>query len=384
MNSWHIAVQLLRRSLWSKKGIIVYLIVPVLVVSFIMQFTLSETTHNYLVYYTDQDGTASSQLLVKELSAKQGFTFSQENNTDSIKNKLIEPTSTAAIIIPKGWEEGLMEGQAPQVELLQLKSTQASVSLTLVLNQLVEQLQSTVNALKHTGFTGSDLTDALNKTVQEMGFEKVKGSVAGPANKSLSGLGTFVGFILLFILSLGNSVVSLILDDRKQKTMARMFTAPVRASEIAFGNFLGGWLVGSLQIALILVMTKYVFKGDLNISFLDQFIVLECFLLAALGLASTIAGLVRNANNVGAANMLIIIPSCMLGGCFWPVSIMPDFMQKVANFIPQYWAIDAFTRLSEGQGLSDIGLNLAILGLFAVILISLGSVVLKPGDTRAA
>jgi ABC-2 type transporter/Polysaccharide lyase family 8, N terminal alpha-helical domain len=118
---------------------------------------------------------------------------------------------------------------------------------------------------------------------------------------------------------------------------------------------------------------------DLNISFLDQFIVMECFLLTALGLASTVAGLIRNMNNVGAANMLIIIPSCMLGGCFWPVSIMPDFMQKVANFIPQYWAIDAFTRLSEGQRLGDVGQNLAILGLFAVILISFGSVILKPG-----
>ncbi|MEV2418947.1 hypothetical protein ABNE98_14000 [Paenibacillus larvae] len=66
------------------------------------------------------------------------------------------------------------------------------------------------------------------------------------------------------------------------------------------------------------------------------------------------------------------------------MSIMPDFMQKVANFIPQYWAIDAFTCLSEGQRLGDVGLNLAILGLFAVILISFGSVILKPGDTRVA
>ncbi|MDT2194054.1 ABC transporter permease [Paenibacillus larvae] len=112
---------------------------------------------------------------------------------------------------------------------------------------------------------------------------------------------------------LGNSTVSLILDDRKQKTMARMFTAPVRSSEIALGNFLGGWLVGTLQIALILVMTMYVLKVDLNISFLDQFIVMECFLLTALGLASTVAGLIRNMNNVGVANMLIIIPSFMLG-----------------------------------------------------------------------
>ncbi|AQT83792.1 ABC-type transport system involved in multi-copper enzyme maturation, permease component [Paenibacillus larvae subsp. larvae] len=117
-------------------------------------------------------------------------------------------------------------------------------------------------------------------------------------------------------LLLGNSTVSLILDDRKQKTMARMFTAPVRSSEIALGNFLGGWLVGTLQIALILVMTMYVLKVDLNISFLDQFIVMECFLLTALGLASTVAGLIRNMNNVGVANMLIIIPSFMLGGCF--------------------------------------------------------------------
>jgi ABC-2 type transport system permease protein len=28
----------------------------------------------------------------------------------------------------------------------------------------------------------------------------------------------------------------------------------------------------------------------------------------------------------------------MLAGCYWPLEIVPDYMQKVALIFPQYWA----------------------------------------------
>jgi ABC-2 type transport system permease protein len=72
----------------------------------------------------------------------------------------------------------------------------------------------------------------------------------------------------------------------------------------------------------------------------------------------------------------------MLGGCFWPVSIMPDWMQKLSNFVPQKWAIDAIERMATGQRLADIGMNLGVLTLLAVILIGIGSVILRPEEAE--
>ncbi|MNI27117.1 ABC-2 family transporter protein [compost metagenome] len=73
----------------------------------------------------------------------------------------------------------------------------------------------------------------------------------------------------------------------------------------------------------------------------------------------------------------------MLGGCFWPVYVMPEWMQKIANFVPQTWVIDAIERMSSGSGLGDVMLHVGILSLFALILLGVGSVILKPGEAEA-
>jgi ABC-2 type transport system permease protein len=106
-------------------------------------------------------------------------------------------------------------------------------------------------------------------------------------------------------------------------------------------------------------------------------------MMVSLGLASTVAGLIRNGQNAAMINSMIVTPTCMLGGCFWPLAIMPEFMQKIANFIPQKWAIEAVEIAATGGTLSDIALPLAILSLMAVILLAVGSAVLRPSERGA-
>ncbi|MNC77213.1 hypothetical protein D3C75_1291160 [compost metagenome] len=79
-------------------------------------------------------------------------------------------------------------------------------------------------------------------------------------------------------------------------------------------------------------------------------------------------------------NALILTPTCMLGGCFWPLSIMPEYMQKAANFTPQKWAIQAVDIAATGGGWNELWLPFAVLGLMAVILLALGSATLRPNE----
>jgi len=51
----------------------------------------------------------------------------------------------------------------------------------------------------------------------------------------------------------------------------------------------------------------------------------------------------------------------MLGGCFWPVDIMPGPVKALADFMPQKWALDAISKIQYGGSLYDIRLNIAIL-----------------------
>lgn len=103
-------------------------------------------------------------------------------------------------------------------------------------------------------------------------------------------------------------------------------------------------------------------------------------MLVSMGLASTVAGLIRNPKNANMLNSLVIMPTCMIGGCFWPISFMPDYMQRLANFVPQKWAIQAVETISAGGTLSDITLPLLILFGMAAILLTVGSAILRPSQ----
>ncbi|MNG33860.1 hypothetical protein D3C84_1202060 [compost metagenome] len=60
--------------------------------------------------------------------------------------------------------------------------------------------------------------------------------------------------------------------------------------------------------------------------------------------------------------------------------MMPEYMQKLANFIPQKWVLEAADRLSAGGGLSDIAIPVVILALFALVLLAFGAAVLRPNQ----
>jgi ABC-2 type transport system permease protein len=189
-----------------------------------------------------------------------------------------------------------------------------------------------------------------------------------------------IGLSLMFLMMLINQSVAVIAEDRRTQTMARVYAAPVRSFDIAAGNFIGCVLIGTLQVLAIAALIRFGFGYDFGVPAWMQIVIMECFILASLGIASAVAGFIRNTRQLNIINTLIITPTCMLGGCFWPIDIMPPFMQKLANFVPQKWAIDAMTSGGAGETLAGIALPLGILLLFAVVLLGFGAAVLRPAQ----
>jgi ABC-2 type transport system permease protein len=68
-----------------------------------------------------------------------------------------------------------------------------------------------------------------------------------------------------------------------------------------------------------------------------------------------------------------VASTCMMGGVYWPLDIVPKVMQRMAQFVPQKWAMDGFTEIiARGGSLSDIILPVTILLGFAVVFIGVG------------
>lgn len=384
MNSLYIALNMLKRTLGQRKGLFIYIVIPTFVISLIIALAGQAPTRVVTIAYMNQDQGNLGKHLVQELSLRKDYILKEMSHADMLKEHVIKQQADAAFIIPANFSDSLYKGNVPQVQMYQLSVSEASFTLKLHVDSIVGELKQTVSSLQAASLQGAVLQSAVEKTLAQMEKHQVKAAVTDLNLYVNPGLSTIIGFMLMFMMSLINSTVSIIMEDRKQMTMARIYTAPVRSFEIVMGNFMGSFLVGSLQILLILSITRYILQFDYHLPFVSQLVIMEFFLLASMGIASAVAGMVKNSSNITSLNTLIITPTCMLGGCFWPVSIMPDWMQKLSNFVPQKWAIDAIQRMSMGQGLMNVLLNLGVLALFAIILLGIGSVILRPEKAEAS
>jgi ABC-2 type transport system permease protein len=371
---------MIRRTFGSIKGIAIFLLAPALLIALVISILGYSSGELPAVAYVDADRGGLAAHIGRELEHSGSFALVRADSAEVARASVSDRKTDAAVLIPESFSERILRGESPDIELVQMKVDEGTFSLKLQLEQAVRGIVQSVGYSKQAGMSGTE----LRKAVEQVLAQREKGQIGiQKTDYKLSvnpAVGTATGILLMFILTLVNSSVSSIVDDRTNRTISRIYTAPVRAIEIAIGNFAGGIALGTLQTVIVLLFSRYVLGFDYGVGFWLHLLVIEFFLLAAMGIGCAVAGLVKNPNHLGSINSLVVTPTCMLGGCFWPVEMTPDFMQKLANIVPQRWAIDALQKLAAGESIAGVSLNLAILTLFAIVLLGFGSAVLKPGE----
>ena len=382
MNSYFIAMNVLKRTMGQKKNLFTFLILPALIISLIIGLLGKQATTELRVHYVNADKGQLAKVLLQELANKPNYKLIEVNNLEVLKEQVISKKTGASFSIPESFSEQILAGSSPKVDLFQLNISEASFVLNLNLELAIVRMEQSVQSVKARGIAGPELLTTIEKLFTEQHKQKVKATITDFKLYPNPLVFLTTGLLLMFTMGLINSSVSIIMEDRKQMTMTRIYTAPVRAYEIALGNFMGSFIIGFLQIVIVLIISRYVMGFDYGLPFGSHLIILLFFMLASLGIATTVSGLAKNSNVIGMINNLIITPTCMIGGCFWPIEIMPSFMQKLANFVPQKWAIEAIQNLASGQTLAQNSIQIAVLTLFAIILLGFGSVVLRPSEAE--
>lgn len=383
MNSIYIAGLFIRRMLGSPKAILSRIVIPVIVISAIIGLTSTKTSSDVRIAYLNEDQGTFGQHVLAGLKVKQHGEWIPVTDMESLKQQVIGHQVNGAIRIPSSFTSSISAGKDVRIEVYGLNQSKEMVMLTQNVDAQIQRLEQSVH----------QISEAANASDPAMLLEQLLVQQEKPAIQLVEDKGSLntnpyfssiVGIMMLFLMVSSNGGIYMVMEDRINRTMQRMFAAPVRAWEITLGNFIGSVAIGTTQISVILLFTRYNIGFDYNhIPLWVLFIILEFFLFAALGISSAVAGLVRDVKSLGNINSLVVTPTCMLGGCFWPVAIMPDFMQKLANFVPQKWAIDAIMKLADGNSLRTISMHMVILLMFAVLLLSIGAVILRPSQKGA-
>lgn len=343
-NIVNIALNVIRR-LSKEKSMLLYLIVfPILASVLVVAITGNTKQQNVGVVHSDFSGGFIEYMR----------TIPQYNikliDEASIEAQLLEK-SLNMVIVYKGASAGFKGGQLDKPFILYSNDN----------NEGLLELEGILTAFLSNSNPASKAPDADNN------FEISSGRMA-------------LGFLTMMMLMFISNTVGMILEDSKDKTLMRTFSGPIKGIHYATGHLITNFIIGSVQIAMFIFVTKYIVKVDWKIPFLQVFSIMMVFLITVIGLCVGLTGITKNQQQLSVMNTMITVFTCLLGGSFFPSTLMPNFFQRLALLTPQRWIMEAYDKLASGGGLQDIQMNLLILMLFAFVFFSFGVKTLRPTE----
>ncbi|SDL91950.1 ABC transporter permease [Sediminibacillus halophilus] len=169
------------------------------------------------------------------------------------------------------------------------------------------------------------------------------------------------GYTVMFTFFIMISILITFIKDRERGMVARIASTPISVSSYFLGKWIPFMIIVLLQIAVLFLFGVLVY--DLPLGDPTALIVMslfQAFLATSWGLAMAV--LVKTENMGIALTQIIALGGALLGGLWMPIEIMPDIMQTICKFIPQYWGLEGYKEiiLHDG-GVLDIWQPLAIL-----------------------
>lgn len=191
-----------------------------------------------------------------------------------------------------------------------------------------------------------------------------------PQGTTQSSPGMLVMFSLFFLTS-GGAVV--FIEERNTGTLRRLLVTPTSKSSILLGKFLGIYITGLLQIVALILSGIFLFNVNWGQSPAALSLVVFTFALAATSLGILMASFVNTQSQANRLLSLVIMAISALGGAWWPLEIVPNWMQTVGNAFPTAWAMNGFHDIiSRGLGIEAVLPEAGLLVAFAAFCLTLG------------
>lgn len=259
------------------------------------------------------------------------------------------------LTIPAGFEEALRAREKIKLDLFERKNAnpEGTFAAQVAVNRAVIRL------LAGEAFGGMEpAQDRIRISSSWAGVRKV------PSGLEQAIPGYLVMFVMMSTLIYGSAGLA---AERKIGTLARLATTPVSKAEMILGKLAGRALIAILQVAVFIVMGTTFFRISWGGSPAGLVAVLSTLVLCAGALGLLGGTLFKSPDAAAGIGVVISLVMSALGGCWWPLELMPRWLQTAALVFPTTWALNGLHELiSWGGGLREVLGATLVLSLIAV------------------
>jgi ABC-2 type transport system permease protein len=361
------------------------IVMPVLII-IVIGTTIGSGPRHLPIGVLDLDGGPVATQLVDRLGGADAADVERYTSRDDLDRDIRTEHLVAGVVIPAEFSSTTSRGDPAELQLLVPQSSTGGQAAQAVVQSATDQVSARLGATAfvHRQVPSVDAAAAVDRAGATMHAISIDTRTVGqtvPADDnqfSYTAPSNLVLFVFLTSLAGGGRLV----DARRLGITRRVMAAPLRPSTLLLGVGSMRYLTALLQAALVLVVGGVFF----GVAWGPPAAVLAIVLVYALvgtGAGLLVGAIAENPDQATAIGIPAAIGMGMLGGCMWPLEIVPGPLRAVGHVVPQAWAMDAFVDLIyNGKGLGGILPALAVLGAYAVALLTLSTVLLRRKLTR--
>jgi ABC-2 type transport system permease protein len=313
---------------------------PIILILVFGTIFMSQDNVEYHLCVQDLDQTNSSAQAVKTLELNGKFKITRVDPTVKAKQYVRDKRVNLVLVIPKGYEMSLMQRM--------LNDFNASVTITYI----YDPSSSSVD-------TKMDILDSVLAGINQ----KMSGKppfIRSVQRSILTKTYRFIEFFVPGIIAMAVMTLSLFgtVDSNtelQQKGIIRkLSTTPITRTDWILSNILYQFILAVISTIAMLLVSYAVFNVSLHIdAWLPAFILLDVFAYA------------------------ISYPMMFLSGSFFPIELMPEFLQKFAKTLPLYYVNEGLrASMVFEDNMAALSYS-AVIGVFAAVVFILGIIATK-------
>jgi ABC-2 type transport system permease protein len=293
----------------------------------------------YALNGTLPDGTKISDtwpIQVELVDASENFT-----------QYLADHSASDGILIPDGFSEKYVAGEMVDVTVYgnPTSSTSGIVSGT---------VNGVANLFNLERFNGSAIIGISSTTVNTEQTQYVDFLIPG-----------LIGFSIL--VSPMFSLVNISSEYKKTKLFKQLSLTPLTKMEWLASKVL--WYIVLTTISFLLMVTAGVLLFGAHVTltvWLIPFLILGPMLFASLGML--VGTVTKNPETAGVIGNIVTFPMMFLAGTFFPISIMPQYLQSIAHVLPLYYIVEGLNNVMVYANYPGAVIDLAVVGVITVII----------------
>jgi ABC-2 type transport system permease protein len=287
----------------------------------------------------------------------------------------------AAVVIPQGYSKAVLADKTAQLTVIADTGTTAWTTIEAELLTLASRLDGAVR-------TATIMEDLAGERIPfEYGFEQTleawddppiaivetTSSAVSETDDSAAALAhTSPGMMLQFAIAGLLTAATVIVNERKSRTLQRLLTTAARRVHILLGHYLAIFALIFTQFIVLIAFGQFLLKIDYLRVPEATLVVAFCAALCIAGLGLLIGVVARSEEQAVAFSLIPMFVFSGLGGAWVPLEFTGETFATIGHISPIAWAMDGFKNITiRGFGIESVFVPAAALAGYAIVFFAL-------------